>query len=161
MAYVQIPAADTDVNSPLNQTLMDRVRGNDDEIMRSKPLLIRAGYGTNAATVWDIDAGNVAVPNVGATLYGSNRIYVPSGIASLMVNVYARSDFTNANNGIRITVAGGTWDFTSLPGAIAWQVETAGAIGAAGWQDVLIYAVNTSGAARNLYMRGITIRPNV
>jgi hypothetical protein len=136
--------------------------------MRSKPLLVRGTVMRTGAFGALVDAYEMYCSVSGLLNNNSDiglyRIYIPSGVTSLLVNVYASATLAaDATVMIRIIASGGgSVDFPSLPNAIAWQVETAMAGVVAGWNNITVNArVGNLANARAITCRGISIRPNV
>ena len=164
MAWNTIPPGSTDANSPLNETLVNALRENRNETMRSMPLLNWAGYQhtDGSPVVYRFDSSRVVIAGGSLIMADNLRIYIPDGITQVGIKVYAQASFAGmASAGVRVTINGVPHLFNNLGVAWGWELTFNLTPGAVGWQDVLVEAVNNSGADRTIDCRGITILPVV
>lgn len=110
----------------------------------------------------DVQYTTLAQANYTRAVY---NVYIPDGVTSLLVNLYAQASAASAAYIMRVIIGGVNLDFANIGPAWSWLnagVESVIVPGVIGWQDVTIQICKTAAIANwTGYIRGIHIRPNV
>lgn len=168
MAWSSIAASETDANSPLNQTLLDKVRGNLDYLHSSGAnTKFVTGYDTTASTSRDIVIDNTIdyrnrLVIITGILFNNTALnipkYVPGGTSDQTINnqtghvvsnakmFFAESGSASGAADPRLTLGAGG-GFTSvnvyadsdITGALALDVVLAAQVGVA-WNLMITYS---------------------
>jgi hypothetical protein len=121
MAWQQIAASETDANSPLNQTLMDKIRGNLDYLRSvSAQMKFLKGFDTGDGTPRDVvlddtmDWRDRYIEVLGnATIHNKDEEYLPGGADDDELG--SRYDTINASDVVGLFKS--EWMYTSAGGA--------------------------------------------
>ncbi len=169
MSWQTIAAGETDANSPLNQTLMDKIRMNLDDLNQRAEggrILLNIGGECNH---WDSNVNNwgnflfeayakSVTDDFYPVILRDVLIYIPEGISELNVRPYCRSSYENYNK-LTVTVGSSSVDFTNLLTSYSWLAEAPIQSPGAGWQSVSAKATCTgSSATRDIYLAGLIIK---
>jgi hypothetical protein len=158
MAWDKINASESDANSPLNQTLIDKVRLNQDEIMAGMVLInLGCHYDKSGFFSGPIDALR-STSGAWVLLAEDMRIVVPDGITQVNVQIYAKCDLTSANHYIAVEETNSSVDsadFPNLPSDFAWQPTQTLTV-SSGINTLDIYGHSNSGSP-TFGLRGILI----
>jgi len=163
MSWQNIAASETDANSPLNQTLMDKIRGNLDDLHSradSERVLLNLGGEIYSELedwhrIWKAYATVSTDP--GHDLLRDLQVYVPATVTELRVSVYAKAS-SGTNAAVLVTVGQASAEITPLPISYEWSDEVAISNPGSGWQAVKVGAYVTSGGSQLISLAGMVIR---
>lgn len=165
MAWQNIAASETDANSPLNQTLMDKIRGNLDDLNgrtdAERTLLCLEGktyQGASSSLLWECYAQNVST-DPGPVILGDIMVYVPSGVTEIRVKPFCYSNTVIGNDKLLVTVGSGSASFTSLPyNSYQWMSEQALSNPGTGYQSLTVRACETASGLVEIRLAGLIVR---
>ncbi len=158
MAWDTIQASEVDANSPLNQTLFDKIRSNLDYLAGnficfsgdSPEYELMAGD----STWYAVKSGKIYVPSVVDSLeIAVENMFVEAGVSGRLVRVRVSDGAGGWNNSDTATPgsAGYAWAFLACPAEGSF-------IGEGGWRDYEVQMRQSTLQPKGAYVRNIIFK---
>jgi hypothetical protein len=159
-SFSSISSSETDINSEVNQSLMDKIRGNLDHLyaMNNPNLLYLGGivHQSAAADVYPWNPSWTAAAIGTRTLAEKIFIQVESGAVNVKVRVQCNCSRQNADTKVRVAIGGVNFDFDNIGATMAWRTAVQGTL-TAGLLEVVLTFINGSGGTQDVSVGGLHV----
>ncbi len=162
MAWTDIAAGEVDANSPLNQTLMGKIKGNLDALHQGMPLLNAHGRFYNSSAWEYVFKAQRDVSNQSTEELFTGVVWIPDGVSELGVRVYGMTEDSPAGGKyFRVTVDSQYCDLScpDTGDSYGWKGEGSITGFGTGWKPFSVAGKNGSPTQdRMFYVAGLLIR---
>ena len=156
MTYQNIYASETDANSPLNQTLMDKIR-EDIGSLAANPVLLSMEAEASATVyqyTWTvIKSGMIFVPEQALTLQAKVECYISAGASDRSVRLKLEDGSGGYQYSDQQGPTAGSYGYETLT-----LPESGSLAGAGDWRKFWIEARHTEATPRTVYVRKVMIK---